>query len=194
MFGNIAAVPGAVFDGARRRHGGFQLSEEPRALVSERLSEAHDPVGPLLKTGELPADVHRVAEPGRRGVESCQPLPSPLGGRDALVGGAVQETLLRRRSLDFLFQQDSHRGQIDERLGNGEFRLRAEAGPPDGLHGSKYACPIDVVHFADHAVPSGFGFHGDLERAAFPMPFEWLSANRLQRTPVPLGDAQPIEL
>src|SRR5213078_1159621 len=78
VLGNVAAVPGAVFNGAGRRRCGFQLSEEPRTLVTERLSEARDLVGPLSETGELPADVHRVAEPGRCGVKSCQPLPTPL--------------------------------------------------------------------------------------------------------------------
>src|SRR5207245_6617476 len=69
-----------------------------------------------------------------------------------------------------------------------------EAGVPDRFPPLKGAGVIDLVDFADHAMPFAFGVHRDLERTAFPVPFERLDAHLPRSTPMPLADAKPIEL
>src|SRR5256885_3083282 len=122
MLRNVAAMPGAGFNGAEVGYRSSQLLEQQLGLAGERLPAAHHRVYPIPVTGELHAEVGHFAEPRSCSMESCQPLPAPLGSIEALVRAAVQEDLLCRRPLNLFFQPDSQRGQVNERPWNRELR------------------------------------------------------------------------
>src|SRR2546421_1674797 len=191
---DVAAMPGAGFNGAKIGYRSSQLLEQQLGLAGERLPAAHHRVCPIPVTGELLAVVGHFAERWSCPMESSQPLPAPLGGNETLVWAAVQEDLFCRRPLNLFFQPDSQRGQVDERLWNRELRLRAKAGSTEGCHGLENIRPAHLVNLRNHAMPPTLGSHCDLKGTAVPVPFEHSGSYLLPSPPMPLGEAKPIKL
>src|SRR5437763_8654790 len=191
---DVAAMPGAGFNGAKVGYRSPQFFEQQLGLAGERLPAAHHQVYPIPVTGELPAEVGHFAERWSCRMESSQPLRAPLGGNQALVRAAVQEDLFCRRPLKHFFQPDSQRGQVDERLWNRELRLRAKAGSTQGCHGLEDFGAVHLINFRNHAMPPTLASHCDLKGTAVPVPFERSGSYLLPSPALPLGEAKPIEL
>ena len=86
-------MPGAEFDGSKRRCRRFELPEQQLGLGGQRLAEASQKVSPPPDVGKHLARLSHLAEPRGRGVEPRQPLPAALGRRKLFGWSALEENV-----------------------------------------------------------------------------------------------------